>query len=435
MLMKYVSLIRNLGDTDTERFLRREEVIGEIKGIVEDVLRDIKQRKLEAILQYTKKFDQIELDENSLKLTEEDMQVAYSTLTSNQIDAIRESIKRVENFCIKQREYIKDISLETSEGTVKLNWLPLERIGIYAPAGRAPLPSSVIMASVPARIAGVKNILLCSPPQRDRSISPALAVAAKECGVVDVYKIGGSQAIGAMAYGCEIFPPVDMICGPGNNYVTCAKQLVSAYGQVKIDTVAGPSEVLIIADDTADPKIIANDMLAQAEHGETSASICITTSKAFAEALDYEIERQLDTCKEKEPMLSSLNNFGAILLAKNEKEIVSFSNEFAPEHLEIFTAEADFLSKKIKNSGAVFIRTGVVFGDYGFSGGNHILPTGRASRFASPVSVFSFMKQQQIESMSEKSQRELSKITAVFARTETLEAHARSAELRGDINE
>ncbi|MFH1470748.1 MAG: histidinol dehydrogenase [Candidatus Micrarchaeota archaeon] len=397
---------------------------------VESILEEVKTRKLMAVLKFTEKFDGVKIGASNLKVKETEIRGAYPKLTAAQLDAIKESIRKLSLFCSKQKESIKDVVLEAKGEKITLKWLPVSRVGVYAPAGRAPLPSSVIMSAVPAKTAGVKELVLCSPPRKDGSIDPAILVAANECRIKEIYKIGGAQAIGAMAYGCESLSPVDMICGPGNVYVTRAKQSVSAEGAVKIDTTAGPSEVLILADETANPKIVASDMLAQAEHGLTSAAICVAFSENFANQLAIELSSQLNSFEQKEPMLSSLRLFGAILVAKSLGEATQFANEFAPEHLEIFMKNPEEIAEKITNAGAVFIRTGEVFGDYGLSGGNHILPTGRAARFASPVSVFSFMKQQQVEFMSKEAQADCSGSAAEFARLESLEAHARSAETR-----
>ncbi len=382
------------------------------------------------MLEYTAKFDGVVLTRNNIQVTPDEISAAYSQLTTNQLAAIREAISRVRKFYSKQKVGIKDTLLKSEEGTTTLRWLPIKRAGIYAPAGRAPLPSSVLMAALPAKLAGAEELVLCSPPQKDGNINPAILVAANECGVTEIYKIGGAQAIAALAYSCELFDKVDIISGPGNVYVSYAKQLVVAEGTVKIDAIAGPSEIVIIADETGDAEILASDMLAQAEHGTNSSSILVTTSEKLAGEVNREVKQQLSELLNNETATASLQNFGAILIAKNTSEAISFVNYFAPEHVEIFTKDADTLSKSIVNAGAVFIRTGEVFGDYGMTGSNHILPTGGAARFSSGVSVYTFMKYQMVEELSKKEQVKIASITAEFARLEQLEAHANSAEKR-----
>jgi len=426
--------VGRLSDFDRSALLSRGEVPAGVKETVASVFSEVKKRGVPAVLEFTKRFDGPEVDPNSLRVTDEELKAAYSKISAEQLNAIQEAKKRLIEFCLEQKKCVRDSVLSTEDGTMALKWLPLKRVGIYAPAGRAPLPSSVIMSAVPARVAGVEELVLCSPPQKDGSVHSAVLVAASECGIDEVYRLGGAQAIAAMAYGSG-FAPVDMICGPGNAYVAYAKQLAASEGLVKIDTIAGPSEVLIIADETADSRQVASDMLAQAEHGPTSAAICVALSPPVGDAVSSELERQFASFKEKEPMASSLKKLGCILITESLEEAVTFANDFAAEHVEVFTKDAEAVAKRIPNAGAVFVRTGEVFGDYGMSGGNHILPTGRAARFASPVSVYSFLRQQQVESMTKGAQERLSTAAVSFARLETLEAHARSAETRSPTRE
>lgn len=400
------------------------------KERVKEILQKVKERKLEAILECTEKFDGIKLDKGGIKVSEDEIKNAYNKLTKKQLTAIRESIKRVKIFHLKQKKAIQNITLKSKEGTTTLRWLPLEQAGIYAPAGKAPLPSSVLMAAIPAKIAGVKELVLCSPPQKDGNVDASILVVANECGINNIYKIGGAQAIGAMAYGCELFDSVDIIAGPGNVYTSYAKQLVASLGAVKIDTIAGPSEVLVLADETGSPSMIASDMLAQAEHGSNSSAICITTSEKIANQVAAELKLQVNALKDNSEIKASLANFGAVVLCETLEQAIDFVNIFAPEHAEIYTKNADAIAAKIINAGAVFIGTGEVFGDYGMSDSNHILPTGRAARFASGVSVYTFLKYQLVEKMNPAEQKNLAPLAAEFARLERLEAHARSAEQR-----
>ncbi len=423
-------IVQKLSETNIQKFLNRGSVSEEIKQRVREIINNVRELGIDAILEYTEKFDGVKISKDELKVSDAEIKNAYAKISKDALAAIRESIKRVKEFHLKQKTSINDITLKSKEGETTLRWIPISRVGIYAPAGKAPLPSSVLMAAVPAKIAGCNEILLCSPPQKDGNVDASILVVANECGIKDIYKIGGAQAIAAMAYGCELFDKVDIISGPGNVYTAYAKQLVSCEGLVKIDTLAGPSEVVVIADETADAKIIASDMLAQAEHGINSSSICITTSEKLAKEVKAEVERQVSLLPDNETAASAIQNFGAILVANNLTDAIDFVNAYAPEHVEIFTKNANAIAKKITNAGAVFIATGEVFGDYGMSGSNHILPTGSAAKFASGVSVYTFIKYQLVEQMTKIAQAQLAKTTATFARMEKLGAHASSAEQR-----
>lgn len=425
--------ISRLEDITIPKFLNRSSVSEAVKSRVQEILGNVRARKLDAILEYTEKFDGIRLTREQVKVSAQEIAEAYTQLSNEQLAAIRESIKRVKAFHFKQKEAIKDIVLKSKEGKTTLRWIPIARAGIYAPAGKAPLPSSVLMAAIPAQLAGVREIMLCSPPQKDGNVDPSILVVASECGIKDIYKIGGAQAIAAMAYGCELLEPVRIIAGPGNVYTAYAKQFVASEGVVKIDTMAGPTEIVVIADETANPEIVASDMLAQAEHGINSSSICITTARSLAQKVAEAVAMQLRSIPNNESIATAIENFGAVLIAKDIEEAIDFVNCFAPEHVEIFTKKSNAIAKKIANAGAVFVGTGEVFGDYGMTGSNHILPTGCAARFASGVSVFTFLKYQLVEWMTNPIQARLAPATATFARLEKLEAHARSAELRGEI--
>ncbi|MBI5223237.1 histidinol dehydrogenase [Candidatus Micrarchaeota archaeon] len=430
--------VQRLIDADLSKLLDRGTTKTNVMQTVQSVFEAIKLRGLTAALEFTKQFDGVTFKfASELCVSDASIKEAYSKLSKEQISAIKDSITRVRAFCIAQLQNVQNTKLKTAEGITELRWLPIERVGIYAPAGRAPLPSSVIMGAITAKVAGVRKLILCAPPQKDGTINPAILVAANECGITEIYKIGGAQAIAAMTYGLSAsnieFPAVDMICGPGNAYVAYAKQYAASEGRVKIDTIAGPSEVLILADKTANPKLVAADMLAQAEHGPTSAAICVSCSESFSQSLAIELDRQLNAFGEgekQEPMRTSLRNWGAILVAESLDQAIDFVNDFASEHVELYLENADKVANRITFAGAIFIGTGEVFGDYGMAGGNHILPTGRSARFASPVSVYSFLRQQQIEKMNTDAQAQLAEATADFARVETLEAHARSAEVR-----
>lgn len=426
-----IILVAKLEGVNLQKFLNRGSVSEEVKVRVAAIVQDVKQRKLAAILEYTEKFDGVKLTPEEVKVSESEMTEAYAQLSSAQLAAIRESIKRVTAFHSKQKQAIKDIELKSKEGKTTLRWVPITKAGIYAPAGKAPLPSSVLMAAIPAKIAGVREFILCSPPQKNGKIDPSILVVANECGIKEIYKIGGAQAIAAMAYGCELFDGADVIAGPGNVYTAYAKQLVASEGIVKIDTIAGPTEVVVIADETANAGVIASDMLAQAEHGINSSSICIATSESLAQKVARAVAEQLQSLPNNGAVAASIQNFGAVLVAKSIDQSIDFVNRFAPEHVEIFTKNSNAIAKKIVSVGAIFVGTGEVFGDYGMTGSNHILPTGCAARFVGGVSVFTFLKYQMVEQMDRRTQARLASATATFARLEKLEAHARSAEWRG----
>ncbi len=310
---------------------------------------------------------------------------------------------------------------------------PIARVGIYVPGGRAPLPSSLMMAGVTARAAGVKEIIVCTPPQKEGSISPAILYVAQKLGIKEIYRIGGAQAIASMACGLtNLMEKVDMICGPGNVYAAAAKQIVSSQSLVKIDLAAGPSEVLIIADEAGNPKFIASDMLAQAEHGTNSPAILLTPSKQLAETVSIELKKQLANLNPNEIPAESIRNFGAIVLVLSIAEAIELANNYAPEHLEVFVKDAESVASKLKNAGAIFINTCETFADYGMSGGNHILPTGGTARFSSGLSVYDFVVRTYVEFMTNDEQAKLAELTGGFADIEGLEAHSKAAKFRGE---
>ncbi len=423
-----------LQDIDIARFKNRAAISNEVKERVRQIVENVRTRGIDAVLEYTEQFDRIRLDSKTIRVTRTEIGSAYKKITNNELEVIKESIKRVRAFHLGQKKAIQNIDFETQDGITSLRWLPIPRIGVYAPAGKAPLPSSVIMAAIPAQIAGVKEIILCSPPQKNGEIDPSILVAANECGITEIYKMGGAQAIGALAYGCGLFDGVDLIAGPGNVYTAYAKDFVASEGLVKTDTRAGPSEVVVIADETANPSFVATDMLAQAEHGANSSAICIATSNPVAEMVLAELNEGISLMPKADGIIQSLKQYGAILVAQDTEEAISFVNSFAPEHVEVYTKDAEEIAPLIANAGAVFIQTSEVFGDYGMTGSNHILPTGSAARFSSGVSVYTFMKYQLVEKMSQSAQQALAPKTALFARLEQLEAHANAAEMRGNQN-
>ncbi|MBI5046288.1 histidinol dehydrogenase [Candidatus Micrarchaeota archaeon] len=430
-----VSLIQILSATQFKK-KERSGIPKSVFDLADQILCDIRKDGIVSVIQYTKQFDGIDLNQNTIKISKEDIESASSKLSVVQKQAIDEAYFRVER---AQGAIAKNALLETrisiGDGYVLLRSRAIERVGIYVPGGRAPLPSSLLMAGVTARAAGVKDIVVCTPPQKDGNLSPAILYVAQKLKISNIYQIGGAQAISAMACGLPgILEKVDMICGPGNVYAAAAKQIVSSQSLVKIDLAAGPSEVLIIADETGNSKFIAADMLAQAEHGINSPAILLTSSKNLAQKVSKELELQLENLKPNEIAKQSIKNFGAIVLVSDVEEAIELANDYAPEHLEVFVRYPEIVAKKLTNAGAIFINTCESFADYGMSGGNHILPTGGSAKFLSGLSVYDFLVRTYVEFMSDKDQQELAKFTEVFAALEGLEAHSKAAGFRGVQN-
>jgi histidinol dehydrogenase len=400
-----------------------EEIWTTVKGIVADVA----ARGDEALFGYTKKLDGYTLNTDTAAVSPEEMADAVTQVRANDLSILKLAVQRIERFHLKQR--IEDWFYSDEDG-IELGQriVPLERVGIYAPGGLACYPSTVIMAAVPARIAGVSEIILVTPSKGGK-VNPLIAAAAKLSGIQRIFKIGGAQSIAALAYGTETIPKVDKIVGPGNAYVAAAKKLV--YGQVAIDMIAGPSEVLVIADETAEASLVAADLLAQAEHDEMSSAVCLTPNETLANEVASEVKHQLLGLKRKSIVKRSLKDFGAIFITKDIDEAIAIANRFAPEHLELMVRNPRKFLSKIKHAGAVFIghNTPETIGDY-IAGPNHILPTGGTARFSSPLGVYDFLKRSSVLSFSKKSLNKYGKQAARFAEMEGLEAHGRSIEKR-----
>ncbi|MCX6773980.1 MAG: histidinol dehydrogenase [Candidatus Micrarchaeota archaeon] len=416
-----------------EQFRKRQrpgipkEVFDKAKLIAEDV----RIRGFSAVAEYSRKIDDIRITEKNLKASQMDIESAHKKLALNQRRAIDEAFERVK---LVQSEIAKIALLETrvrmNDGFILFRPRPMSRIGIYVPGGIAPLPSSLLMAGVTARAAGVKDIVVCTPP-RKTGISAAILYVAIKLGIFDIYRIGGAQAISAMAYGISgLMEKTDMVCGPGNVYAAAAKQVVSSEGIVKIDMIAGPSEVVIIADGTAKPDYLAADMLAQAEHGTNSSAILLTDSIRVARDVIKKLECLCRKLKRKEIAARSIQDYGAIVLTKDINEAIAMANYYAPEHLEIFSNDAEKIVSKMKNAGAVFVNTCEAFADYGMSGGNHILPTGGTARFLSGLSVYDFLTRTYVEKMTDWEQKAVAELAGTFADIEGLEAHANAARQR-----
>lgn len=405
-----------------ESFFSKEEA--ESIDSVEEILEDVRKNGDEAVKRYTKKFDNIELEES--KISDPEIKKAYEKIDRKIISNLKKSAKNIRNFAQKQLSQFKGFEIENANGVLGQKIIPIEKVGCYVPGGRYPLPSSALMSAIPAKVAGVKQIIVCSP-----KIKPSVIVAADIAGADKIFNVGGIQAIGAMAFGTETIPKVDKIVGPGNKYVTAAKKEV--FGEVGIDFLAGPSEITTIADSKANPKIIAADLLAQSEHDPESKPNLITTSKNIAEAVNEELSKQLDKLKTKETARQSLKN-GRIIIVKSLKEAVKIADKISPEHLELQIESPQKLVDKLSNYGSLFIGeySAEVFGDY-CSGTNHILPTNKASRYTGGLSVKDFLKFVTYQKTSKKGANKLSKIASKIAQTEGLDGHKKSAEFRPQI--
>ncbi len=396
----------------------------EIEQRVKNILEDVRRNGDRAVLKYTEKFDLVKPKE--LKIDPDEMSKYAGKADRKVVNALKLSAKRIRTF----HEMQKEESWSFSEKDAILGQLirPIERVGVYIPGGKASYPSTVLMNVIPAQVAGVKEIALCVPTPKDE-INPYVMAAIKLLGVKEVYRIGGAQAVGAMAYGTKTIKKVDKIVGPGNIYVATAKKMV--FGVVDIDMIAGPSEIIIIADNSANPSFIAADLLGQAEHDEFASSILITDSKRIAVAVDKEIEKQLDELIRKEIARKSIDNYGAIIITKDIKDSVELSNHIAPEHLEVMTKKPTDVLPMIKNAGAIFLGewTPEALGDYS-AGPNHTLPTGGTARFSSPLGVYDFIKRSSLLSFKKEGFAKLAKAVKIIAEAEGLEAHKNTIKIR-----
>ena len=394
---------------------------------VTEIVRDVAARGDEALFQYTAKFDRYELTADTVEVTPAERNDALSLVRPEDLEVIKSAARRIEKYHLNQ--IVEGWSAKAEEG-IELGQrvLPLRRVGIYAPGGKAFYPSTLLMAAIPARIAGVEEIILVSPA-RDGKLNPLIAAAAEVIGVKRIFKIGGAQAIAALAYGTETVPQVDKIVGPGNAYVAAAKKLV--FGQVDIDMIAGPSEIVVIADKTARASFVAADMLAQAEHDEMAASVLLTPSESLAREVSQEIDQQLRTLSRKTIMEQSLAKYGAIIITASVDEALDLANLFAPEHLELMVENPAGILDKVRNAGSVFLGsfTPEALGDY-LAGSNHILPTEGTARFSSPLGVYDFYKRMNVISFSREALKKLGGQTARFAQMEGLDAHANSVLIR-----
>lgn len=400
----------------------------EYENRVASIISEVREKKDAAVFQYTKQFDGALVSADNIKVTDEEIKKAYGQVDETLLAVIRKAKENIRIYHEKQKQYSW---FDSEESGILLGQkvTPLEKVGVYVPGGKAVYPSSVLMNVIPAKTAGVKHIIMCTPPSFDGSVYASTLVAAKEAGVDEIYKAGGAQAVAAMAFGTESIPKVDKIVGPGNIYVALAKKAV--FGFVSIDSIAGPSEILVLADETANPRFVAADLLSQAEHDELASAILITTSSELAKQVSEEIDKFTKTLSRREIILKSLENYGYILVADSMEEAIAAANDIASEHLEIMTKNPYEVMTKIKNAGAIFIGeySSEPLGDY-FAGPNHVLPTNGTAKFFSPLGVDDFIKKSSIISYSKEALQEVYPDIVQFAECEKLTAHANSIRVR-----
>ena len=412
---------------------RSPDQYGAYEAQVAQILEEVREKGDEALFAYTERFDGAKLSGETVLVTEEEIREAYQKVPQQLVAVIRRALKNIEDYHAKQKQYSWFDS--KPDGTILGQKVtPLKRVGVYVPGGKAAYPSSVLMNILPAKVAGVEEILMVTPPGKDGKVTPTTLVAAHEAGATAIYKAGGAQAVAALAYGTESIPKVDKIVGPGNIYVALAKKAV--YGHVSIDAIAGPSEILVIADETADPRYVAADLLSQAEHDELASAILITTSQELAEAVSREVEQFLTVLSRAEIIRKSLDNYGYILVADTMDEAVEIANEIASEHLEIQTRNPYEVMTKIRNAGAIFLGpyASEPLGDY-FAGPNHVLPTNGTAKFFSPLSVDDFIKKSSIIAYSREALQAVHEDIETFAKAEGLTAHANSIHVRFEEQE
>ena len=432
--MRIVKLNDSTRQNILENLLKRSpNSYGQFETSVAEILANVKANKDAALFEYTEKFDKAHIDATNIRVTDAEIEEAYTLVEPKLLEVIRKALVNIRDYHMKQKQYSWFDS--TAQGTILGQKVtPIEKVGVYVPGGKAVYPSSVLMNIVPAKVAGVSQIIMTTPPAANGKVNPSTLVAAKEAGVDVIYKAGGAQAIGALAYGTESIPKVDKIVGPGNIYVALAKKAV--YGHVSIDSIAGPSEILVLADETANPRYVAADLLSQAEHDEMASAILITTSEELAEKVSEQVEQFVSELSRKEIMTKSLENYGYILVAANMEEAIATANEIASEHLEIMTKDPFNVMTKIKNAGAIFLGeySSEPLGDY-FAGPNHVLPTNGTAKFFSPLSVDDFIKKSSIISYSREALEAIHKDIESFAASEQLTAHANSIKVRFDMED
>ena len=427
--MRILKLTKETQNNILENLLKRSpNSYGEFESRVNDIIQNVREKRDEAIFEYTLKFDGATIDQDNIRVTEEEIKEAYEQVDPKLLDVIRKALVNIRDYHTKQKQYSW---FDSDESGIILGQkvTPLKTVGVYVPGGKAVYPSSVLMNVIPAKVAGVSNIIMTTPCGKDGKVYPSTLVAAKEAGVDAIYKVGGAQAIAALAFGTESIPKVDKIVGPGNIYVALAKKAV--FGYVSIDSIAGPSEIMVLADETANPRFVAADLLSQAEHDEMASAILVTTSEALAEQVSVEVDKFVTTLSRKEIIQKSLDNYGYILVADTMQDAIDTVNEIASEHLELVTKNPFETMTKIRNAGAIFIGeySSEPLGDY-FAGPNHVLPTNGTAKFFSPLSVDDFIKKSSIISYSRNALEAIHTDIEKFATAEHLTAHANSIKVR-----
>ena len=427
--MRILKLTKETQNNILENLLKRSpNSYGEFESRVNDIIQNVREKRDEAIFEYTLKFDGATIDQDNICVTEEEIKEAYEQVDPKLLDVIRKALVNIRDYHTKQKQYSW---FDSDESGIILGQkvTPLKTVGVYVPGGKAVYPSSVLMNVIPAKVAGVSNIIMTTPCGKDGKVYPSTLVAAKEAGVDAIYKVGGAQAIAALAFGTESIPKVDKIVGPGNIYVALAKKAV--FGYVSIDSIAGPSEIMVLADETANPRFVAADLLSQAEHDEMASAILVTTSETLAEQVSMEVDKFVETLSRKEIIRKSLDNYGYILVADTMQDAIDTVNEIASEHLELVTKNPFETMTKIRNAGAIFIGeySSEPLGDY-FAGPNHVLPTNGTAKFFSPLSVDDFIKKSSIISYSREALEPVYKDIVQFAECEKLTAHANSIRVR-----
>lgn len=427
--MRILKLTKETQNNILENLLKRSpNSYGEFESRVNDIIQNVREKRDEAIFEYTLKFDGATINQDNIRVTEEEIKEAYEQVDPKLLDVIRKALVNIRDYHAKQKQYSW---FDSDESGIILGQkvTPLKTVGVYVPGGKAVYPSSVLMNVIPAKVAGVSNIIMTTPCGKDGKVYPSTLVAAKEAGVDAIYKVGGAQAIAALAFGTESIPKVDKIVGPGNIYVALAKKAV--FGYVSIDSIAGPSEIMVLADETANPRFVAADLLSQAEHDEMASAILVTTSETLAEQVSVEVDKLVEVLSRKEIIRKSLDNYGYILVADTMQDAIDTVNEIASEHLELVTKNPFETMTKIRNAGAIFIGeySSEPLGDY-FAGPNHVLPTNGTAKFFSPLSVDDFIKKSSIISYSREALEPVYKDIVQFAECEKLTAHANSIRVR-----
>lgn len=427
--MKKIKLTKDAIDGLLDNLLKRSpNNYGQYTEAVDEIVNRVKKDGDAAVFNYTKQFDGAEIDAGNIRVTKEEIEAAYAEVSPDVLDVIRKAIVNIRTYHEKQKQYSWFDS--KPDGTILGQKVtPLTRVGVYVPGGKAAYPSSVLMNILPAKVAGVEEIIMVTPPGKDGRVNPGTLVAAHEAGADAVYKVGGAQAVAALAFGTESIPKMDKIVGPGNIFVALAKKAV--YGYVSIDSIAGPSEILVIADETANPRYVAADLLSQAEHDELASAILVTTSEALADAVSKEADGFVERLSRKAILEKSLENYGYILIAEDLNQAVDIANEIASEHLEIVTKNPFEVMTRIKNAGAIFLGeySSEPLGDY-FAGPNHVLPTNGTAKFFSPLSVDDFIKKSSIIYYSREALEPVKDDIIKFAESESLTAHANSIRVR-----